>query len=288
MKQWMKLVGLASLFVLLLAACGGSAPAETADEPLEAVPLEIEAESATAEPAVETAVSEPTAGPMEEVEPTEQPAEEPMPTEAPMEEPAATETPMEEPTAVPQEEPAGATGDLTIFAIDQTQSEVRFELDEDLAGSRMTVVGVTNQVAGELGINYADLSTAQVGVIRIDASSFVTDNNFRNRAIQNRILNSGTYQFIDFVPQEVVGLPASVTVGEEIAFSIVGELTVRDVTQPVTFDVVATAVSETQISGTASTIITQEMFGISIPSVPNVANVEEEIELYIDFVANSS
>lgn len=75
--------------------------------------------------------------------------------------------------------------------------------------------------------------------------------------------------------------------GEAITFSLVGDLTIRDVTLPATFTVEATALSETQITGTATAVVNRADFGLQIPSVPNVANVEEEVELYIAFTANS-
>jgi len=56
----------------------------------------------------------------------------------------------------------------------------------------------------------------------------------------------------------------------------------------VTFAVRVTAVSPTQLQGTASATVTRSDYGLNIPSVPNVANVEEEVELYIDFTANAS
>ena len=55
-----------------------------------------------------------------------------------------------------------------------------------------------------------------------------------------------------------------------------------------TFTVEATAASESQIVGTATAVVNRADFGLQIPSVPNVANVEEEVELYIDFTANAS
>ena len=50
---------------------------------------------------------------------------------------------------------------------------------------------------------------------------------------------------------------------------------------------VATACSLLQEPEEASgTIVLRSDFGLQIPSVPNVANVEEEVDLHIDFVAN--
>jgi len=165
---------------------------------------------------------------------------------------------------------------------------VRFQLDEELRGQPTTVVGTTDQVAGQLSVNLADLSQTQVGIIQINARTLATDNNFRNRAIQNEILNTGDFEFITFTPTGIEGLPASATVGEAISFSLVGDLTIRDITQPATFTVEATAVSETQIVGTATAVVNRTDFGLQIPSVPSVANVEEQVELYIDFTANAS
>jgi polyisoprenoid-binding protein YceI len=165
---------------------------------------------------------------------------------------------------------------------------VRFELDEDLRGERKTVVGVTDQVAGEIALDLNDLSTIQVGVIQINARTLATDSNLRNRAIQNEILDTGGFEFVTFAPNAVNGLPASIAIGEEVTFTIEGDLTIRDLTQPVVFEVVAQAVSADQLSGTASAVINRADFNLNIPSVPNVANVEEQVELYIDFLANAS
>lgn len=186
--------------------------------------------------------------------------------------------------AKPIEEVSGAV----IYTISPEGSAVRFELDEDLRGQRITVIGETDQVAGELSVDLNNLSDTQVGVMQINARGIATDNNFRNRAIQNEILNTGNFEFITFEPTAVTNLPDSVAVGDMVEFTIDGNLTVTDVTQPTTFNVTATIVSEDQITGTATAVITQSDFGINIPSVPNVANVEEEIELYIDFTANAS
>jgi polyisoprenoid-binding protein YceI len=179
-------------------------------------------------------------------------------------------------------------GELTIYQIDPAESHVRFELDEVLRGSPTTVVGSTDQVSGEIAADLDDLSSAKAGLIQINARTLVTDNNFRNRALNNKILNTGDYEFITFEPTAVKGLPSSATVGEVLEFTIDGDLTIRDVTLPVTFAVSASPVSETQLAGSASTTVNWADFDLNIPSVQNVADVEEEVELYIDFVAKAS
>ncbi len=258
------------LFMVLLTAtaCGILQEPAEPSATIEAVPLEIEESE---EPA---AVEEPTAA-----------AEEP-----PVELDEAEETMDEEATAgeLTEDTAEPASTGLVVYEISQGESEVRFELDEDLRGVRTTVVGTTDQVAGQIALDFSDLSTAQVGEIQINARTLATDNNFRNRAIQNEILDTGDYEFISFVPTAVNDLPASAAVGEEISFTIDGDLTIRDITEPVTFSVVATAVSDSQISGTATATVLRDTYGLNIPEVPNVANVENEVDLIINFVADAS
>jgi polyisoprenoid-binding protein YceI len=112
------------------------------------------------------------------------------------------------------------SGGLIIYQISSADSQVRFELDEDLRGNRVTVVGTTNQVAGELAVALNDLSQTQVGVIQINARTLATDNGNRNRAMQNEILDTGSYEYITFVPTAVTGLPESVNIGDAITFTI--------------------------------------------------------------------
>lgn len=273
-KTYWSYMAVLLLFSLVGVGCSVLQTPPTPSAPIEAIPLNMES-TPTAVPAAQPTTA-PTAQPTIEtaVQPTTQPVEEP------------TAQPPEEPTAQPAEEPAAATG-LRLYRISQAESRVRFELDEDLRGVRITVVGETDQVAGELALDLADLTTTQVGVIRINARTLTTDNDFRNRAIQNQILQTGSYEFITFTPTAVNGLPTSASVGQTLNFTIVGDLTIRDVTNEVTFAVTATAVSPTQISGTAIAAIQRAAYNLRIPEVPSVANVEEEVQLIIEFVANS-
>jgi polyisoprenoid-binding protein YceI len=183
---------------------------------------------------------------------------------------------------------APASTGPTVYQIDSSASLVSFELDEDLRGERKTVVGTTDQVAGEIAFDPNDLSTAQIGVIQVNARTLATDNNMRNRAIQNFILSTGDYEYITFTPESISGLPESTAVGEPVTFSISGDLTIRDVTQPVAFEVQATLTAEGHLVGTATATVSRDDYDLTIPNVPNVANVEETVDLTIEFVANAA
>jgi polyisoprenoid-binding protein YceI len=117
--------------------------------------------------------------------------------------------------------------------------------------------------------------------------TLATDNEFRNRAIRGQILQSSQdeFEFAQFEPTSITGMPDSVAVGETITFTVVGNLTLRDITNEVTFEVTATLESEDRLSGTATATVQREPYNLIIPSVPGVANVGEDVALAIEFVA---
>lgn len=293
MKKTILYLIVLSLTVVLVTACGALQEPAQPSAPLEAIPLQLDTQpeaavapaevstQAEAYPAAEMA-AEPALAPETAVEayPAGDTAAAPAETAA---EPAASSAYPVEETAV-----ASAGDGRQIYTIDPAGSEVRFTLDEDLRGVRTTVIGVTDQVAGELALDLNDLATTQVGVILINARTLVTDNSFRNQAIQNQILDTRTHEFITFTPTAVTGLPASAAIGEAVTFNIEGDLTIRAITQPVVFVVTATAVSQTQISGTATATVSRADYDLRIPSVPSVANVDDAVVLTIEFTANAN
>ena len=107
----------------------------------------------------------------------------------------------------------------------------------------------------------------------------------RNRAIQNEILDTGRHEFITFTPTGISGLPEAVAVGDSFTFQLNGDLTIREITQPATFEVSVMVVSETRLEGSGSATVLRSNFDLQIPDVPSVANVTDEVMLEINFVA---
>lgn len=177
----------------------------------------------------------------------------------------------------------------TVFRIVQQESQASFTLQEDLRGIRTTVVGTTDQVAGDILVDSENPQGTQLGTIRINLRTLATDSGSRDRAIRGQILQSAKdqYEFTEFVPQSITGLPESVTVGQPFSFQVNGNLTLVDTTQPVTFEVTVTPVSGERIEGTGTTTVLRSDYGLQIPRVRGVANVTDEVELAIDFVATA-
>jgi polyisoprenoid-binding protein YceI len=180
-----------------------------------------------------------------------------------------------------------AGAEAAVFQIVLDQSQASFSIYEELAGQPTTVVGVTDQVAGEIALNLKDLSQSMVGVIQVNARTLATDNDRRNNALRRFILNTDQYELITFTPTSIIGLSGAAQTGQTLTFQIAGDLTIRDVTQPVVFEVTATGESATRLTGTATATVKRSDFNLTIPSVPNVANVGEEVTLEIKFVAEA-
>jgi len=191
-----------------------------------------------------------------------------------------------DPTDVPTS-PAAAQPEV-VFHILAEESEARFFIDEILRGSPNTVVGVTNAVSGEIRIQTASPTQSTLGPIEIEAATLSTDNGFRNGAINNFILQTGEFPTITFAPTSIGGLPAAVSPGDSLSFTVSGDLTVRDVTVPVTFNIDLAAESPTRLTGLARATILRSDFELTIPSVPSVADVSDEVILEFEFVAQAS
>jgi polyisoprenoid-binding protein YceI len=199
----------------------------------------------------------------------------------------ATEAPQAElqaATAAPTDSTGAPKGGV-VFQIQPAETEARFVIGEILGGQPNTVIGVNNQVQGQITLHFSDPAASQIGAIEIGADAFVTDSNLRNRAINQFILESGTHPLITFVSASISGLPGTSAVGQPVQLEITGDLTIRDITQPVTFTAEVVLVAENRLEGSATATIQRADFELTIPQVPRVAGVDEAVVLGLDFVA---
>ncbi|MFQ5524325.1 MAG: YceI family protein [Acidimicrobiia bacterium] len=177
-----------------------------------------------------------------------------------------------------------------VFVIDQSRSLASFEIQEELRGAPNIVVGETDQISGRVIFDPADLTTATLSDIVVNARTFRTDSARRDRAMRGPVIldsASDEHEFITFVPVSVDSLEGGAILGETYEFTVAGDLTIKGTTRPVTFDVVAQLSDETTLEGSATARVRRSDFGIGIPTVPGVANVVDELILYFDFVAVS-
>ena len=179
-----------------------------------------------------------------------------------------------------------------VFTLDDSATTASFTVDEVLCGQPNTVVGKTNQVTGQILVNTKDPALSQIGQIRVDVSTLVTDNDLRNQTMQHRILETSdpANQFAVFAAKTLTGLPTSTaghSIGDTFTFKATGDLTIHQVTRSVTFDIQLTVTSATLLTGHAQTTVQYADFGMAIPHVPSVSHVSSSVILALDFTAKA-
>ncbi len=188
-------------------------------------------------------------------------------------------------------QPAGASASAastTRFEIQPGESEARFVIDEILRGEPKTVIGTTNQVAGQILADPTNPRGAQVGTIQINARTLTTDSEARNRSLKNLILQTEAHEYISFQPTELQGLPERAQIGDMLSLKVIGDLTIRGVTRPVTFDATVMPETATRLEGSATTTLRYADWGLTVPQVSQVAWVSEEVRLELTFVATAA
>ena len=200
---------------------------------------------------------------------------------------AATKAPSAAQSAAQPTTAAAPTGAGQLYHIDAAHSEVHYEVNETfLQGNRLnTAIGRTKGIAGDILINAADPSKSQIGDIVIDISQFTSDESRRDNFIRNSGLESAKYPQATFKTTSITGLPAKVNVGDEVSFSISGDLTVKQTTKPATWQVTL-KLTDTGLSGEATTQIKMSDFGVGPLKLP-ILQTEDDVKLVFDFVATA-
>ncbi len=189
---------------------------------------------------------------------------------------------------------APATG-LRTFVIVPEGSRAAYRVSEEffegalaklgIEAGNVEVVGSTQKIEGQLELDFADLS-APLGTNRftVNLSTLSTDQDRRDNWIRENGPEFNQFPLAEFVATGVAETPTSYTEGEEVQFKMLGDLTIRDVTQPVTFDVTATLEGDTA-SGLAAADLRMTDFGIEPPNFANTLTVADEFSVEVEFTA---
>ncbi|NTU80544.1 MAG: YceI family protein [Chloroflexales bacterium] len=220
------------------------------------------------------------------------------PAAAPTLAPAATEAPAaptlapaaatEAPAAATEAPAAATTSDtVAVFRIVPAESQVTYEVGETFLNqnNRFAVaVGNTQEISGAVSLDRASPRNSEVSPIQIDISTFASDSARRDNAIRDRWLESARFPIATFVPTQIEGLPETYSDGQELTLTITGDLTVRDVTKPVTFTVTGKVVDE-EMSGVASAQIKMSDFGFTPPDIAGMLRAEDDVKITFTFLA---
>jgi polyisoprenoid-binding protein YceI len=259
---------LATMLIVSSACAGGSAATPTAPAKV-AAPTTAPATTGGASPSPATA-AKPAASPLPAVSPS------------PAASPAAAK-PAASPVAQAQ---APNTTRLEISSFD---SEIRYRAQEQLVGQSLPnqAVGSTKDVSGAIVLGADGRIVREQSKITVDMRTLRSDESRRDNFIQRSTLRTSEFPNAELVPTAVTGLPTPLPTSGEASFQLLGDLTVRGVTKPTTWQVTA-RFDQARVAGTATTEVKMTDFGMTPPQAGPVLSIEDNLKLEMDFTTTRS
>lgn len=188
-------------------------------------------------------------------------------------------------TAAPTNSSASASGAVTLQIVPD-KSEVRYRVREQLAQVSLPsdAIGKTNSITGSIVGKLDGTIDASQSKFVVDLRTLQSDRSQRDNFLKRGVLQTDQYPNAVFVPKEAPGLPLNFPPSGPVSFKLSGDLTIRNVTKPVTWDVTCDAPQGSQGTCHATTSFKFEYFNIQQPSVPVVLSIVDNITLEMDAV----
>ena len=187
--------------------------------------------------------------------------------------------------AVPLHPSAGRAAVRFVVAPDG--NEARYRVREQLVGRDLPndAVGVTSAITGAIVVDDKGNIVPGDSRVIVDVSGIRSDSDRRDGYVRRRLLEVEQHPTVELTPTAIRGvpspLPTSGAVGPQ-QLQMTGNLTVRGVTRPTTWNVTA-RYQDGQVTGTARTAFTFADFSIAQPRVPILLSVADTIVLEYDF-----
>lgn len=170
------------------------------------------------------------------------------------------------------------------FTVAPTGNEARYRVREQLAGFDLPndAIGVTKDITGQFVVDSDGKIVRDSSKIVVQVTSLKSDKARRDGFVQRATLQTAKFPQVELVPVSFDGIAAPLPSSGSKTFALVGDLTVRGVTHPTTWQVTAHADGK-DIVGTAVTAFTFKDFELVQPRVPVVLSVADTIKLEYDF-----
>ncbi len=185
------------------------------------------------------------------------------------------------PTSIPAD--SSSSGNTIRLVAVPGKSEARYRVREQLANIALPsdAIGKTNAISGAIIGKTDGTIVSSDSKFVVDLSTLQSDRSQRDNFLKRSVLQTDKYPNATFVPTKVEGLPLNIPPASNVSFKLTGDLTIRDVTKPVTWDVTCQSQGN-QGTCHASTSFTFEDFNITQPSVPVVLSIQNHITLETD------
>jgi polyisoprenoid-binding protein YceI len=174
----------------------------------------------------------------------------------------ATTAPATDAPAPPSDGTAWATTD---------GSELGYRVTEVLFGIDTEGVGRTDQVVGSLTIAGTQVTEA---TFVVDVATIESDDSRRDNQFRGRIMSTDEFPTAEFVLTEPIELGTEAVEGAAVQTTATGELTLRGVTNTVTFDVTA-ELTNGRIGVLGNIPVVFADYEIPNPSVPGITTEDD-------------
>jgi polyisoprenoid-binding protein YceI len=163
-------------------------------------------------------------------------------------------------------------------------NEVRYRIREQLVGFDLPndAVGATNEVSGGLAFDASGKLVPSSSKFVVNIGTLKSDKDRRDNYVRGRILQATEHPTVELAPTAITGLTLPLPSSGSRTFQLAGNLTVKGVTKPTTWDVNATFTGG-RVNGTAATTFAFADFGLQQPRVPVVLSVADSIKLEYTF-----
>jgi polyisoprenoid-binding protein YceI len=175
-------------------------------------------------------------------------------------------------------------GEMLRFVLAPTGNAVRYRVRERLVGQDLPndAIGETKNITGAIAIDSSGKVIRESSKFVVDAGTFVSDKDRRDGYVRGRLLDATQYPSIVLVPTEVRGVSLPLPTSGARSIEMVGDLTVRGVTRPTTWQGTA-QFQDGRLTGSAATAFTFNDIRMEQPRVRVLLSVADTIRLEIDF-----
>ncbi len=163
-------------------------------------------------------------------------------------------------------------------------SKARYRVRERLLGRELDndAVGETSAITGSIALDKSGAVVRGVSGFDVNMTGLTSDETRRDNYVRTRLLVTDSFPTTKLAVTGVRGLPSPLPANGRVQFQLLGDLTVKGVTRPTTWNVTATVAGD-QLTGTAATAFTFERFQLTQPKVRIVLSVNDTIRLEYAF-----
>jgi polyisoprenoid-binding protein YceI len=174
-------------------------------------------------------------------------------------------------TAVRAESPDG----LTHLALVPGENEAKYILTvKTLGAAPKQAACATRDVTGEIVLNPDGSVVTELSKVLVDQRTFKCEAPLRDNMAQ-QLLNTAEHPNAEFLVKNTPGLTVPLGTGD-ITFQLIGDQTVKGITQPTTYDTTATMTPD-GMTGLARTNLKMSQFDIKPPSIGPLLQVADEM-----------